>query len=180
MKAKTITKIVAIALAGSIFFQSCIGSFRLTNTYWEWNNRATDIPILNAVIFFVIGGPVTGITLFVDAVILNTIEFWTGSNPMAYNTKEVINENGERLLVETTPRGHKITNLETNEVVSFLFNADENSWALETEDGVQPLFTHIDAENVKMYNGVEVQLSEAGLQAFKAVTSENQRNLAVK
>lgn len=178
MKAKTLTKIVAIALMSSIMFKSCIGSFRLTNTYWEWQNNATGNKFVNAIIFWVIGHAVTGVTLFVDVIILNTIEFWTGSNPMAYNTQEITTENG-RFLVVTTPQGHKITNMETNEVVSFLFNEAENSWALETQHGVQSLFTYVDAENVKMYNGVVVNLTEAGLQAFKSVT-ENQRNLAVR
>ena len=177
MKAKTITKLVAIALASSIMFKSCIGSFRLTNTYWEWQNNMTDVRILNALVFFVIGGPVTGVTMFVDAILLNTIEFWTGSNPMAYNSQEITTEKG-RFLVETTPQGHKVTNMETNEVVSFLFNETENSWAVETPFGVQPLFTAVDAENVKMHDGTVVALNEAGLEAFKAAT--NQRNLAVK
>jgi len=137
----------------------------------------TDIRILNAVVFWVVGHVVTGATLFIDAIILNTIEFWTGSNPMAYNTQEITTENG-RFLVETTPQGHKITNMETNAVVSFLFNETENSWAIETPLGVQPLFTAVDAQNVKMYDGTVVALNEAGLQAFKTAT--NQRNLAVK
>jgi len=180
MKAKTITKIVAIALASSIMFKSCIGSFRLTNTYWEWNRNLTDNKFVNAVVYWIIGSWVQGITLFIDAVILNTIEFWTGSNPMAYNTQEITNEKGERLLVVTTPQGHKITNLETNEVISFLFNEAENSWSMETVNGVQPLFTYVDAENVQMHNGAIVNLSEAGLYAFKTATTENQRNLALR
>ena len=178
MKAKTITKIVAIALAGSILFQSCLGSFRLTNTVVEWNKSVGE-RFVNQLVFWVLNIiPVYSLAVFIDVVILNLIEFWTGSNPMAYNTQEITTENG-RFLVETTPQGHKITNMETNEVVSFLFNEVDNSWALETQNGVQPLFTYVDAENVRMYNGSVVQLSEAGLYAFKAATTENQRNLAV-
>lgn len=33
--------------------------------------------------------PVSEISLFVDGIILNTIEFWTGSNPIAMNPGEV-------------------------------------------------------------------------------------------
>jgi hypothetical protein len=65
----------------------------------------------------------------------------------------VTNENGERLLVETTPVGHKITNLETNEVVSFLFNETEKSWLLETKDGIQPMFVCINDTHVQMFDG---------------------------
>jgi hypothetical protein len=178
MKTKLITKTIAIVLASSILFQSCIGSFKLSSTVLEWN-KSLGNKFVNQLVFWVFNiVPVYSIAMFIDVVVLNLIEFWTGSNPMAYNTQEITTENG-RFLVETTPQGHKITNMETNEVVSFLFNEAENSWALETQNGVQPLFTYVDAENVRMYNGSVVQLSEAGLYAFKAATTENQRNLAV-
>ena len=138
MKTKLITKTIAIVLASSILFQSCIGSFSLTKKYWEWNNSATDNKFLNAIIFWIIGHVVTSATLFIDVVILNTIEFWTDSNPLAYNSQEITTENGV-FLVETTPAGHKITHQETGEVLSFLFNETDKSWSMETKEGVHPL-----------------------------------------
>jgi hypothetical protein len=96
---------------------------------------------------------------------------------MAYNTQEVTTKDG-KFLVETTPAGHKITNMATNEVVSFQFNEADKSWSLATKDGVQPLFICIDDSHVKMNDGSVVTLSEAGLFAYKTV-AESQRNLAL-
>jgi hypothetical protein len=179
MKAKFITKTIAIVLASSILFQSCIGSFKLTNKYWTFQNTMTDNKVINAVVFWFIGHVVTCATFFVDVFILNVIEFWTDENPLAYNTQEVTNENGVKFLVETTPAGHKITNQETNEDVSFLFNEVEKSWSVQTVDGVQQLFSYVDDTHVRMSNGSVVKLSEAGLYAFKNAI-ENQRNFAMR
>ncbi len=177
MKIKHITKIVAIALASSILFQSCMGSWSLTKKFLEWNKSVTGNKFINNLIFWVLGSWIGGIVLFVDTVVLNTIEFWTGSNPLAYNTQEVSTENGD-FLIETTPAGHKITNLTTNEIVKFNFNETDRSWSIETKDGVQQLFVCIDDTHVKMNNGAVVTLSEAGLFAFQNAM-ETQRNLAL-
>ena len=178
MKTKLITKTVAIVLASSIFFQSCLGSWALTNKLVEWNKSVTGNKFINNLIFWILSSWIGGITLFIDTCILNLIEFWTGSNPLAYNSQEITTENGV-FLVETTPAGHKITHQETGEVVSFLFNETENSWSLETTNGIQPLFAYVSDTHVKMFDGNVVRLSEAGLHAFKT-TTENAKNLAAR
>jgi len=178
MKTKLITKTIAIVLASSILFQSCIGSFKLSSTVLEWN-KSLGNKFVNQLVFWVFNiVPVYSIAMFIDVVVLNLIEFWTDSNPMAYNTQEIETENGI-FLVETTPAGHKITHQETGEVVSFLFNETENSWSLETQNGVQPLFVCINDTHVQMFDGSLVRLSEAGLYAFKT-TTENKMNLATR
>lgn len=178
MKVKNLTKVVGIALISSILFQSCIGSFKMFNKVQEWNNGLGN-KWINELVFLVLWIlPVYEITVFLDVVILNSIEFWTGSNPMAYDTKEVSTENGN-FLIETTPAGHKITNLATNEAVSFKFNDVDKSWSLETKDSVQPLFTCIDETHVKMKDGNIVTLSEAGLMAYQNAVG-NQSNMALK
>jgi len=177
MKQKFITKTIAIVLASSILFQSCLGSFALTNKMIEWNKTVTDDKFINNLIFWILGSWIGACVLFIDTCILNLIEFWTDTNPIAYNSKEITTENGV-FLVETTPTGHKITNKETNEVVSFLFNDTDKSWSVETKNGVELLFSCIDNTHVRMNNGHVVALTEAGVFAFRNVM-ENQRNLAL-
>jgi hypothetical protein len=179
MKTKFLIKIVAITLASSILFQSCLGSFTLTNKLIQWNKTVTDNKFANSLIFLILTSWVGAGVLVIDTCILNLIEFWTDSNPLAYNSQEITNEKGEKFLVETTPAGHKIINQETNEIVSFLFDKTEKSWSIETKNGVEPLFICISDTHVKLNNGSVVQLSEAGLHAFRTA-QENQRNLALK
>lgn len=65
---------------------ACFGSFELVKTVYDWNDSVTQNKFVKTLIFYgmcII--PVYGISAFVDVVILNLIEFWSGSNPMAMN-----------------------------------------------------------------------------------------------
>jgi len=69
----------ALATAAS----GCYGQFALTRKLYEWNGSLGN-KFLNTVVmwaFLII--PVYEVCSFVDLVVLNLIEFWTGTNPMA-------------------------------------------------------------------------------------------------
>lgn len=61
---------------------SCYGQFALTKKLHGWNGSLGNkfLVWLVFLLFFIV--PVYGVATFVDAIILNLIEFWTGSNPM--------------------------------------------------------------------------------------------------
>ena len=62
---------------------SCIGSFQVFNNVLNWNRTVTDNKWVNELIFFGMWWiPVYEICLLGDTIIFNTIEFWTGENPM--------------------------------------------------------------------------------------------------
>ena len=75
-----------IALAAALAFgaSGCYGSFTLTKKLHKWNGSLGN-QWANEAVFLLIGAilPVYGITCFVDAVVLNSVEFWSGKNPMA-------------------------------------------------------------------------------------------------
>ncbi|MDD5675291.1 MAG: DUF3332 family protein [Chitinivibrionales bacterium] len=77
--------IIALALAGVIAFNGCIGSFSLTTKLYSWNQKATGDKYVNTAILWVLGAvQVYSATVFIDFVFLNTVEFWSGKNPMAF------------------------------------------------------------------------------------------------
>ncbi|HEX2676897.1 MAG TPA: DUF3332 family protein [Polyangiales bacterium] len=81
------------ALLGS----GCYGSFGLTNLLFDWNTHATDNKFVRALIFFaLVVIPVYGLFLFIDAVILNTVEFWT-DKPVVGNKRVAKLEGGREL-----------------------------------------------------------------------------------
>ena len=83
MNKKSFTVLVAAILAGSTLFTSCIGSFGLTNKLLTWN-RSIDSKFVNELVFvafWII--PVYEISALADLLVINAIEFWSGSNPMA-------------------------------------------------------------------------------------------------
>lgn len=69
---------VATAVAG------CMGSFTLTKKLYGFNDTITGSKIVNNLIFWGLNiVPVYSLAIAGDAIIFNTIEFWTGSNLLA-------------------------------------------------------------------------------------------------
>lgn len=60
----------------------CYGSFSLVTKVYKWNGTLGN-KWVNEVAFIALNiVPVYSVASFIDAVILNSIEFWTGKNPM--------------------------------------------------------------------------------------------------
>ena len=89
--------LVCAMLSGSVLFSSCIGSFGLWNSLKDWNQGVSN-KFVNELIFLAFHiVPVYEIAYLADALVLNSIEFWSGSNPTASigEVKTVQGENGE-------------------------------------------------------------------------------------
>ncbi len=78
-----VSVVLVLALLGTAF--GCYGSFQLTNKVYKFNGGLGGkwVNELGFLVMVII--PVYTVAALVDAVILNTIEFWTGKNPMAAN-----------------------------------------------------------------------------------------------
>lgn len=74
MKKCMLGALVAIALLTA----GCTGPFRLTTKVHDWN-RGISGDWMEEVVFLCLNIiPVYGVSVFVDAIVLNSIEFWTG------------------------------------------------------------------------------------------------------
>lgn len=72
------------ALSTSIFLSGCLGQNALFNTLQDWNVDATPEPFINQGISFAFWFfPVYGLTLLADVIVFNSIEFWSGTNPVS-------------------------------------------------------------------------------------------------
>ena len=121
MKKFKTTAICAI-LSGSLLFSSCIGSFGLWNGLKDWN-QGVGTKFVNEIVFLAFNIiPVYGVAYLADILVLNSIEFWSGTNPIEAGTKTVTSDN-ERYLVAWDNTGYKITNETTGEETRFNFDA---------------------------------------------------------
>ena len=75
-------KVAALFMAASLITSSCVGSFSLFSKLAHWNKGATNSKFLNEIIFLLIS-PAYAVCSIVDVLVLNTIEFCSGSNPIA-------------------------------------------------------------------------------------------------
>lgn len=172
-------KLIAVLLSMSLVFSSCIGSFNLTNKVKDWNESLGN-KFINELVF--IGMhiiPVYPLTMMADAVVLNSIEFWTGSSALAKQengTKVVKNQKGEDIAITSCTDGYVISN--GNEELKLQFDAADNSWSAVSNGEVTKLLT-IDAESnqaeLYMLNGetMDVELNAEGMNAARNIISAN-------
>ncbi|GHG68883.1 DUF3332 domain-containing protein [Comamonas sp. JC664] len=77
---------LAILFAGfmSMHATGCFGQFKLTQKIWNFNKNISGNKFVQWLMFLVLSIiPVYGLGVFIDAIVVNSIEFWTGSNPVA-------------------------------------------------------------------------------------------------
>jgi len=74
----------------------CFGRFELTRKVYKFNKEVSDKWVQELVFLVFAFVPVYAIATFVDAIVVNSIEFWTGKNPaLAGTTQEFRGDNGE-------------------------------------------------------------------------------------
>jgi len=85
---------VALGLALAFGIQGCYGRFQLVRNLYTWNGKVGNKWVNELVFLAMYILPVYALAGFVDVVILNTVEFWSGKNPM---TSKVITEGDKKI-----------------------------------------------------------------------------------
>ena len=162
----------AVGLSACVLYSSCIGSFGLFNKFAEINTSLTKSKFVNGILGFIFI-PVYGICLAADWVVLNTIEFWTGSPLLASvgETRHVVGGNGHSYVIVTEKDGYRIQDETAGEEMKMVFDEKEQTWGLAQEDGVLKLM-RLNGDNtvtVFLPDGGEktVTCDEEGLQQVR-------------
>ncbi|WP_353655047.1 DUF3332 domain-containing protein [Duncaniella freteri] len=154
-----------------------MGSFALTNKLLSWN-RSIGSKIVNELVF--IGFwilPVYEVSALADVLVINSIEFWSGSNPMASGKKVIDGQDG-RYIVECDGKGYTITSENDGSEVRLDFDMAQQTWSVAMPSGESMEFmTFVDDSHVKMPTadgkGIVVELSDDGLLAYRAQTDNS-------
>lgn len=173
MKRKYVSVAVALLLCGSILTTSCIGSFSLTNKLLSWNKTVGN-KFVNELVFFAFWIlPVYEVSALADILVLNSIEFWSGSNPVAKGRTQIEGNDG-RYLVDCDGKGYTITSENDGSVVRLDFDEQVQTWSVTTGGNTYELMTFVDDTHVRMPAAdgeyTVVELSEAGLYAYQQMT----------
>lgn len=179
---KRFFSVAGIALAGTLLFSSCIGSFNLSKKILAWN-QTIDNKFVNEVVFVALWiVPVYEISILADILVINSIEFWSGNNPVeAGIVKNVQGENGV-YTVETLDNGYHIEN-EDGQKVDLVYDKSSNTWSA-VANGESTKIIKMEEEGkaiVYLPNGEEkeVELSNNGVLAFRQ-SVENSTFFAAK
>lgn len=159
-------------MAASVMFSSCVGSFSLFNKLATWNKSATNCKFLNELIFIVIS-PAYAVCGLADMLVLNSIEFWSGSNPMTAKigkSVKVKGEDGEVYAVKYLANGYEVTR-PTGDVYYLLHDEKTDTWSMEVDGKKTELFRFNHDGTVKMTlptgEKMDVAMDESGVDQLR-------------
>ena len=121
-----------LIMAAALMTSSCVGSFQLTHRLAQWNKSATKEKFLNEIIFLLIS-PAYPVCAVADALVLNTMEFWSGTNPLAdhIGTKRTVQGQDGRYYAITTKRYGYEVKTPDGETIRFAYDKKTDSWTQE-------------------------------------------------
>lgn len=159
----------ALAVLLSSSMTSCMGKFALTRNLYAWNEQVSN-KFVNEVLFVAFWIlPVYEVCGLADLLVLNSIEFWSGDNPLTASTKTIDTEHG-RYLVECDGQGYDVTLEGTGEKFRLDFTRETQTWSLQTGGEEYQLLTFIDSTHVSVPmpgGGMQtVELSQNGVMAY--------------
>ena len=177
MKKSKLT-LVAVVLSGSLLFSSCVGSFGLFNRLSSWNQGVGN-KFVNELVFLAFNiVPVYGVAYLADALVINSIEFWSGSNPMANvgDVKKVKGENGN-YMVKTLENGYSITKEGETASMDLIYNKEANTWNVVANGESSELLKMNNDGTADLFlpNGekMNVTLDAQGMMAARQATMSN-------
>lgn len=171
MKFKKLLPVAVAVILSGMMFQSCIGSFSLTNRVLSWNRNVSN-KFVNELVFFAFWIlPVYEVTGVADLLVLNSIEFWSGNRPLEANNKIIPTDHGN-YQIKAFETGYKVVS-PNGESLDFDFDIKSQTWSFSQNGGEKTEFLKFEDEShVKILNAegdfVDVELSREGVDAFVA------------
>jgi hypothetical protein len=127
----------AAALVAMPALQGCYGKFAATKKLYTWNGTLGNKWINSIVMVGMAIIPVYSIAGAADILILNTVEFWTGSNPLAMQAGEsetrVVTIDGKNYELTASQNRMEIKPLSTPEqAVELSYEPAQKAWFAES------------------------------------------------
>jgi len=143
---KRYMKVLAVCLSLAVAFgslASCYGKFQLTRKVYTWNGTMGSKFVNSIVMWALWIIPVYEVVGTVDLLILNTIEFWTGNNPMAMKAGEkevkVVTIEGKKFEITATMNRLDIKALEgqaAGRETALIYKPEEKAWFVQMDGGL--------------------------------------------
>jgi len=132
--------------------------------------QVTNSKFVNELIFLGLSIiPVYEVCALVDVLVLNSVEFWTGDNPVAKNvgkTRNMMGSDGKMYAVTNLKNGYEFKDSEGN-IVEFVYDKAEKVWSMQTEQGTVKLLKVKNNNTAEIYmpNGksMDVTLDQNGM-----------------
>lgn len=95
MRLSRLSRSAVLALVvASLGTTACFGSFHVTRNVWSFNKKVSPNKWVQELVFLGLTIlPVYSIAGLVDAVVVNSVEFWTGENPVKVSSRINVDKN---------------------------------------------------------------------------------------
>ena len=170
-------KNLALLFCSALILSSCIGSFQLTNKVKDWNDNIGD-KWINEVVFLAFHiVPVYEVCMFADAVVFNSVEFWTGERLVASagERQMIKNSFGKDVEIKTLRNGYMFS--DGNSSMKVIYDAENKTWKVETDGQSSDLIKFVDESNAQLFlaNGevMDVTLDEQGVEMARTHISNS-------
>jgi hypothetical protein len=106
--------ILAITAGALVTTSACFGSFNLTRKLWGWNKGVSSEKFVRELVFLGLNiVPVYSVAGFIDVIITNSVEFWTGTNPVSMSSTIKVDSTTKVKKVASVKDGLRVMSLET-------------------------------------------------------------------
>ncbi len=146
IRTSPVSILIAFCLMAILPLLGCYGEFALTKEVYQFNGDISPYGFLQSVVMWVLGWFVIyPIAIFVDVVILNLIEFWSGENPLTAKAT-FDNPDGSQVVMTPSQDGNEIQ-----------VDVVRDGETIETRKMVRTSATHCDVFDSKgvLVGGVE-------------------------
>lgn len=165
---KKFLKHLTLVLAAALVLSSCIGPFTLTNRVKDWNENIGS-KFVNEVVFLAFHiVPVYEVCIFADAIVFNSVEFWTGERLVASagERKMIKNSFGKDVEIKTLNNGYLFS--DGNSSIKVIYDADQKTWKAEIDNKSTDLIKFVDDNNAQLFMAdgevLDVTLDEQGVE----------------
>lgn len=167
MNKKGLALTLALAI-GLTSFQGCIGNFVVSRKILNWNQSLSNKYVNELVFILMFIIPVYEVSFVVDFLVLNSLEFWTGKNPLAMQPGEVetkyIAKDGVKYKLEVSRNRYHIIQLEgphMGDSLDIIYNPDTKTWCLGNGKEIKRMAQFMDNQDVRVFkkDGTSVTIS---------------------
>ena len=144
----------------TVSVSNCYGKFALTRKIYTWNGNVSENKFVKTLVMWgLMIIPVYGIGGAVDIIILNTIEFWSGSNPMAMKdgvkeTRQIAIQGNKYDMTVSKNRIDIVqrSGADIGKTTTFVYVESAQAWYMKFPDGMKKIAQVNSNESVDFIN----------------------------
>lgn len=136
---------VILVMVSMVVVVGCTGTFQLTRKVYDFQTKPADKWVDEVLFLAFVIIPVYGVATLVDGVVFNSIEFWTGQNPVKFaghgTNNGAVSKDGVAMRYDAASKDIEVSSVATGR--SFLLARTDHGVVAKDREG-KVLFTSVE------------------------------------